>query len=55
MCPFSKNGYALCIAGLESLMVDRKYCFGAKYKECPIFLINKSIRSIDFNETETLE
>ena len=55
MCPFSMCGYALCTAGLKTLMLDRKYCFGGKYKECPVFFINESRRSIDVDETETVE
>lgn len=39
-CPYFLKMPELCVAGMESNMIDRRYCCG-DYKGCPIFDVHK--------------
>jgi hypothetical protein len=51
MCPFIMNKPELCKAALSSSMIDKNDCTGNSSDRCPLFLINKSGRDTDLNES----
>jgi hypothetical protein len=51
MCPFIMNMPELCRAALSSSMIDKNGCIDDSHDRCPLFLINKSGRDTDLNES----